>query len=127
MQRPRQALGNRFSPSTTRLSHWVSILNWILFAALLNQLEAATHSSRRICILTQYVATVFYLASEIELHGMPSRLLNGNMAAEERQRSIELFVSAGGVLTATSAILSEGVVLPRGNGSCTLRHPRQQH
>jgi superfamily II DNA/RNA helicase len=82
------------------------------FAALLDRLEAESASSRRICVLTEYVATLFYLAAEIEAHGVPCRLLHGSMTAEDRQGSLELFSHAGGVLAATSATMSEGIVLP---------------
>lgn len=82
------------------------------FAALLNRLEAPNATSRRICVLTEYVATLFYVAAEIEVHGVPCRLLHGSMTAEDRQSSLELFCHTGGVLAATSAALSEGIVLP---------------
>jgi hypothetical protein len=81
------------------------------FGALLNRLEAPKSPSTRVCVLTEYLATPFYVAAEIEILGLPCRLLHGQMSNEDRQSALTSFSTAGGILTATRAAMSEGVAL----------------
>ncbi len=54
------------------------------FSALLSRIEERDGSPRRILVVTGFVATVFYLAAEIEARGMKCQLLHGAMGADER-------------------------------------------
>jgi superfamily II DNA or RNA helicase len=84
----------------------------LVLVGLVNNLKMTDLSPRRVCVLTDYVATLFYVAAEIETLGNPLFILHGAMSFEDRQSSIDRFRSVGGVLIATSAIMSEGVALP---------------
>ena len=64
---------------------------------------------RRICVLTQYLGTLYYLATEIESRGMGCQLLHGTMRAEDRLRSLELFSEERTILVATTAVMTEGI------------------
>lgn len=79
--------------------------------ALLNRLQTPKTQSTRICVLTEYIATLFYVAAEIEILGAPCRLVHGRMSAEDRQSTLTLFSNAGGILAATRAAMSEGIAL----------------
>jgi superfamily II DNA/RNA helicase len=81
------------------------------FGALLNRLEVPKTSPTRICVLTEYLGTLFYVAAEIEIMGSACRLFHGRMSAEDRQSALALFSSAGGILTATRAAMSKGIAL----------------
>lgn len=78
---------------------------------LLNRLEAQKSPSTRICVLTEYLATLFYVAAEIEILGLQARLLHGQMSNEDRQSALDSFSTAGAILTATRAAMSEGVAM----------------
>jgi hypothetical protein len=80
-------------------------------AALLEHINAAKTSSTRVCVLTEFVATVFYLAAEIESRGQACQVFHGGMPADERQRTLSLFASEGGVLVATRGVVSGSVSL----------------
>lgn len=81
-----------------------------VFSGLLTSLSAAKKPAGRICVLTQYVSTLYYLATEVEGRGIPCLRLHGGMGAEDRDRSLSMFSNEGGVLVATSAVMTEGVV-----------------
>jgi hypothetical protein len=81
------------------------------FGELLNHLNKAKMPFRGICAITDYLATLYYLAAEIEGRGMTCHLLHGGMGPEDRHRSATLFASTGGILLATRAAISEGVTL----------------
>lgn len=81
------------------------------FVALLGHVEAARTESTRICVLTEYVGTLFYLAAEMETLGKACQVFHAGMSAESRQNTLAVFSRDGGVLTATRAALSEGVAL----------------
>jgi hypothetical protein len=80
------------------------------FGGLLTHLTEVKTSSPRICVLTEYLSTLFYLAAEIENLGQTCHVLHGGMNTEGRQRSLALF-SDGGILASTRAAISEGVAL----------------
>lgn len=65
----------------------------------------------RICLVTDYVATIFYLAAEIESRDMAFQLLHGGMVLEDRLHSLELFSHEGGILIGTRAVMTEGIDL----------------
>ena len=81
------------------------------FGQLLNQLNEGAPSYRRICVLTDYLATLYYLAAEIEGRGMAYQLVHGAMSAEDRHGSLARFVNESRILVATRAALVEGVDL----------------
>ncbi len=80
------------------------------FGKLLGHLNEVTAPARRICVLTDYRATLYYLAAEIEAHRLAHELLHGDMNADDRRRSLALFSSAEGILVATRAV-TEGINL----------------
>jgi SNF2 family DNA or RNA helicase len=81
------------------------------FGQLLNQLNERAPSYRRICVFTDYLATLYYLAAEIEGRGMAYELVHGAMSTEARHGSLARFVTESGILVATRAALVEGVGL----------------
>jgi superfamily II DNA or RNA helicase len=79
---------------------------------LLSDLSEVKMPERRICVLTQFVGTLYYLAAEIEGLGMAYQLLHGGMNAEDRLRSLALFSDGENILVSTAAIMAEGIALP---------------
>jgi hypothetical protein len=74
------------------------------FGALLSRIDQES-AGRRILVLTDFRATLFYLAAEIEERGLACQFLHGSMDTEERVRSFESFSSVGGILVATRAAI----------------------
>jgi ERCC4-related helicase len=68
-------------------------------------------SSTRVCVLTEYVATLFYLAAELESRGRTCHVFHGGMPAEERLRTLAMFAIEGGILVATRGVVSGSVAL----------------
>ena len=85
------------------------------FIGLLRHIESLGTPSTRICVLTEYVNTLFYLAAEIEILGKTYHPYHGGMNAQSRQNYLARFNAGvgGGILTATRAALSDGVVLTK--------------
>lgn len=81
------------------------------FGALLTRISEPNTPSRQIVVLTDFVATAFYLAADIEGRGMPCQILHGSMGFEERKGSQKFFSTTGGILVATRAVIGEGVDL----------------
>ena len=75
---------------------------------LLDRLGSAG-AQTRICVFTEYLATLHYLAADVENRGLAYRLLHGGMNSEDRLRSLAEFTEDGGVLMATGAVMTEGV------------------
>jgi hypothetical protein len=68
--------------------------------------------SKRICILTDYLATLFYLSAAIETGGMHSLLLHGEIVtAEDYEKTLMSFANGDGILVATRASLTAEVTL----------------
>jgi superfamily II DNA/RNA helicase len=59
----------------------------------------------RICILTDYLATLFYLAAEIEGRGIKCTFLHGGMSVDERKRALNSLATAEATLVATRAAI----------------------
>ena len=57
------------------------------------------------------MATLYYVYADIESRGVACQLVHGEMSAEERIRSLQFFSEAGGVLLATTAVMTAGVSL----------------
>lgn len=85
------------------------------FIGLLRHIESLRTPSTRICVLTEYVNTLFYLAAEIEILGRTYHPYHGGMNAQSRQNYLARFNAGvgGGILTATRAALSDGVALTK--------------
>lgn len=81
------------------------------FGLLSRQLAEAS-SPRHICVVTKYLASLYYLAAEIESLGTYCRLLHGGMASGERSKVVTQHVSEGGVLMGTQALMTFGLSLP---------------
>jgi superfamily II DNA or RNA helicase len=81
------------------------------FAVLLRRLKEAV-PPRLTCVVTDYMATLYYLAAEIENLGVTCRLFHGGMGPEERHQAVAQHISEGGVLAGTQAIMTAGIGLP---------------
>ena len=82
------------------------------FGSLLGDLGRAETSPRRICVLTEYVGTLYYLAAEIEERGLVCLLLHSGMSNESRHESLITFENTGGILVVTTAMMARGFGLP---------------
>ncbi len=81
------------------------------FGELLNSLKEKKAQSRRICVLTEHLGTLYYLATEIEDRGRKYGVLHGGMGTKDRNRAMTLFLSEAEVLVATAAVITEGQYL----------------
>lgn len=82
------------------------------FSAFIASLKpTAEADSRRICVVTDYASTLFYLAAELERHQRETELIQGEMITDERAKAFDRFASGSGVLLATQAAL-QGIELP---------------
>jgi len=81
------------------------------FGTLIADLTHLGTLPKRICVLTNYLSTLYYLAAEIEGRDISCQLIHGSMGQDERQESLRKFMNAGGILLATSAVMSEGLNL----------------
>jgi superfamily II DNA/RNA helicase len=62
-------------------------------------------------VVSDYVATLFYIAAELEVHGTRADLLHGSFSLEERIQVFHDFATGTGILLATNGAL-EGIELP---------------
>jgi len=81
------------------------------FGGAVSQLNGGMAPVSSICVLTDYLATLYYLSAEIEGRGWNYRLLHGGMSSTDRYESLGIFSDAGGILVATRAVMTEGVSL----------------
>jgi tetratricopeptide (TPR) repeat protein len=72
---------------------------------LVQELITKEPPSARICILTKYTDTLFYLGAVLDDTGLPIRLVHTASSVEERQRILEEPASASGVLLAEAPAL----------------------
>jgi hypothetical protein len=72
---------------------------------LLSRLTTTKTGYGRICVLTDYVATLFDLSAELEDRSMNCLLLYGAMSAEDRHRSLMSFANGKGILLACRVTL----------------------
>ena len=82
------------------------------FQVLLNTINKPGQPCKRICVVTEYLATLYYLAAAMEDQGTDAHLFHGGMSAVDRQQSLARFVERGGVLAATRALMTEGLDVP---------------
>lgn len=80
----------------------------VAFGRLLAQLNM---SGTRICVLSDFLATSYYLVAEIEGRGRPCQLLHGGMGLDDRLRALMTFKATGEILVTTRAVLAEGINL----------------
>ena len=76
----------------------------------LEQLKAET-GQFHVCIWTQFLATIEYLATALEKLELPISRVIGSMPHDEKMQKVEQFEAQGGVLLATDAALTEGIDL----------------
>ena len=60
-------------------------------------------------ILTEFTATLFYLAADLEEHKNYPLLVHGGLTFDERARALYEFSSVGGILIVTKAMIQTGV------------------
>lgn len=83
-----------------------------LFGVLSDRQRAGIEdASRRVCVVTDYLATLYYLAADIEGHGISCQLLHGGMSNEDRRNSLAVFLGGKGVLVASRTVVREGMRL----------------
>lgn len=83
-----------------------------VFEELLARLSQEHDPARRVCVLTLYSSTLYYLVSDLEGRDVPCQFLVGAMNAEDRMRSLALFSDTTNILVSTLAVL-KGVGLPQ--------------
>lgn len=76
---------------------------------LLDYISHARTQSQRVCVATDFRATLYYLAAEIEARGMSCELLHGGMSFDERYRSLTAFSNTGKIFVATASLHMEGM------------------
>lgn len=79
------------------------------FSTLLAGMPKREGLARRVVILTEFTATLFYLAANLEEHKNESLLVHGGMTFDDRVRSLHKFSSVGEILIATRAIVETGI------------------
>jgi superfamily II DNA or RNA helicase len=77
------------------------------FGKLLGHINEGGMPFGRICVVTEYLDTLYYLGAEIEDRGIVCQLLHGDMAAEDRRRAWAMFDSDAGILVATTVGIAE--------------------
>ncbi len=82
------------------------------FSQLVNKITGSSQRGSRICVITAYVDTLYYLAADLEERGLEHLTLHGEVRDEEREKSFRRFVDTGGILVATMALMTEGLGLP---------------
>jgi superfamily II DNA/RNA helicase len=83
----------------------------IALGAAVDELHQVGTSKRRICILTDRLATCYYLAAEIEGRSIRSQVWHAGMSADDRENARARFADNGEILVSTSAVLNEGISL----------------
>jgi hypothetical protein len=81
-------------------------------SALLGDLASKDSPPGRVCVLTDFVSTLHYLAAEFDGRHLAYSALHGGMLPSARDNSLKTFASKGGILVATRATMTEGLSLP---------------
>ena len=76
------------------------------FGALIERLDGAEAPGRRVCVITDYVATLYYLAAEIEARQTRYHIFHGGMTSDARGSALDNFRRGGGILLATTAAMT---------------------
>jgi hypothetical protein len=80
--------------------------------ALIRRITETKTSSQRICIVTNYFATLWYLNAHLEFEGIHNVLLCGDvLTVEDYNRSLAAFANGEGVLVTTRADMTDEVDL----------------
>lgn len=82
------------------------------FSQLLDRIKKTSQQDSRVCVITEYVDTLYYLAADLEERGLEHLALHGGVRDEEREKSFRRFVDTGGIIVATMAFMTEGLGLP---------------
>ncbi len=82
----------------------------VAFVSLLEHLRS---QSARVCVLTEFSATLFYLATEMEDRDTKCHIHHGALPHDERQHVLLSFINDGGVLVSTSGSMNEGIQLSK--------------
>jgi superfamily II DNA or RNA helicase len=80
------------------------------FGALIEELHG-DEPHEGICVVTNYIATLHYLAAEIEGRKIRYHTFRGAMTSDTREAALDSFRREGGILLATSAAMTEGIDL----------------
>jgi len=79
------------------------------FSTLLAGMNQRGGPARKTVILTEFTATLFYLAADLEEHRKRPLLVHGSMTFDERVKSLYEFSTLGEILVATRTIVETGV------------------
>lgn len=79
------------------------------FVNLLAERFQQSNPARRTVVLTEFAATLFYLAAELEESGNAPLLVHGGMTFDERASALHDFSSVGKILVGTRAMIQVGV------------------
>jgi len=71
------------------------------FMSLLSHFRQGGPADKRVCVLTYYVSTMYYLAAEMEAAGVECQLVHGGMSGDERQAVLR--TPHAGIYVATRA------------------------
>ena len=82
------------------------------FSQLLDRITESNRGDSRVCVITEYVNTLYYLAADLEERGFEHLTVHGGVRGEEREKSFHRFVDQGGILVATMGLMTEGLGLP---------------
>jgi superfamily II DNA or RNA helicase len=81
------------------------------FAALVERLHKPERLDVRICVVTNYVATLYYLAAEIEGRRIRYHIVHGGVTPDTRGLAIDSFRRERGILLTTTAAIKDGIDL----------------
>jgi superfamily II DNA or RNA helicase len=73
--------------------------------------QVTEHYSVRVFVFTDYLATLYYLAAEIEGRGISCQVLRGAVSTEEQEKTLTLFRENGPMLLGTRAVMTENINL----------------
>jgi superfamily II DNA/RNA helicase len=80
------------------------------FAALIERLHGEEGRDRRVCVVTNYIATLYYLAAEFEGRNIQYHTFHGRMTPDTHGSALDSFCREGGILLVTAA-MAEGINL----------------
>lgn len=82
------------------------------FVGWLTTMQRKDLGLTRICVVTEYLATLFYLQTRLNETGLEPLVVSGAMSFDDRARNVDTFRRDGGILLATSSTM-EGFDLPQ--------------
>ena len=81
------------------------------FDSLMNQFTSRNHVAAKVCIVTEYVSTLYYLVAEVERLGRVCRMLHRELPYERRREALHAVSLQEGILVATQQTMEEGLDL----------------